>query len=124
MGEGGLALLGGESLGAVDMVGDRADAQRTLVGVGGVGVEPGGLHLDGESAHAPPAVSIVRALGGIEGVVRDDVADLDINSVLVRGLDGLAQKSIVRDGGEGAGAVELVYIVGVCACALQRRRCP
>ena len=39
--------------------------------------------------------------------------------MLVRGLDGLAQKSIVRDGGEGAGTVELVYKVGVGACALR-----
>lgn len=39
---------------AVDVIGDREQAERALAGAGGVHVQAGGLHLDGEHAHLLP----------------------------------------------------------------------
>ena len=117
--EGGLALFGGEVvLGAIDMVGNGADAQGPLASVGGVCVEPGGLHLHGQHAHALPLVVLPAALSGIEGVGGEDVAHLHVQPVFLGHPNGGGQQRVIGDGGEGSrlAQTEAFYIVGIGVC--------
>ena len=100
------------------MVGDRADAQRALFRIGRVGIQSRRLHLDGEHAHALPQIVRALALGGIEVVGRENVADLELGPVLLCRLDGLFHQLIVRDRGIGAGDAEGAGQDGVGAGAL------
>ena len=84
------------------MVGYRADAQCALSGPGGVHVKSRGLHLDGHDAHIAPLVVAVAAGGRVEIIAGQDIADLNVNAVLLCRLDGGASKRVVGDGSECA----------------------
>ena len=79
--EGILPLLARELLGAVDVIGDREQAERALAGAGGVHVQAGGLHLNGEDAHLLPLVGPVGAVV-VEIVGGEDVADVQLHAVV------------------------------------------
>lgn len=113
LGEGGLPLFGGGGFAGEYVVGDGADAQGFAARVGGVHVELGYLHLDGEDAHALPAV--VVGVGGVEGVGREYVADAVAVAAAFAGFDSAARQLEVGDGGEGAGQLVLRGVVGVGA---------
>ena len=102
------------------MVGDGADAECPLSGIGGVGVETGGLHLNGEDTHPFPLVVFGTAFGGVEGVGRENVADAHVDAAALCGCDGGAEECIVRNGGEGGGfaETEVLHIVGIGAGGL------
>lgn len=115
LGEGGLALFGGGGFAGDEVVGDGADAEGLLLGVGRIHVQLRYLHLHGQHAHALPAV--VVGVGGVEHVGREHVAHLVAVAHALAGLDGAARQQEVGDGGEGAGQLVLRGVVGVGAGA-------
>ena len=58
------------------MIGDRADAQSALSGLGGVHVKARCLHLDGHDAHIAPLIVAVAACGRVEVIAGEDVSYL------------------------------------------------
>ena len=98
------------------MIGDREQAERALAGAGGVHVQAGGLHLDGEHAHLLPLVGAVTAVV-VEVVGREHVAHVQRDAIGGRRGDGLAEQRVVRDRRERAVEAELVRKVGIRARA-------
>ena len=115
LGEGGLALFGGGGFAGDQVVGDGADAEGLLFGVGRIHVELRYLHLHGQHAHALPAV--VVGVGGVEHVGREHVAHTVAVAHAFAGFHGAARQPEVGDGGEGAGQLVLRGVVGVGAGA-------
>ena len=79
--EGILPLFARQFLGAIDVVRDREQAERALAGAGGVHIQAGGLHLNGEDAHLLPLVGPVGAVV-VEIVGGEDVADVQLHAVV------------------------------------------
>lgn len=116
MGKGRAALFRGAGFAGHEVVRDREDGEGALFRPGGVHVERRSLHLDGEDAHRRPF--FVLGVDRVEGVGREDVADLEAVAEGLAGLDGLAQQPEVRDRGERPRQPELGAVVGVGAGAL------
>ena len=96
-----------------DIVGDRAEGKSALFRIGGVAVEGGGLHLDGEHAHVRPLERRVRRV--VERVGRVEVADVHADAELLRRFNGGGEQLKVRDGGKCAAKAVLRGVVRVGA---------
>ena len=90
--EGELTLLGAGLLVTLDVVGDGTDGQRLGTKLGSDPLDTGGLHLDTENAvlfhHIEHGhIRVVEEIG------REDVADLDLDTTRLGGIDRMTHQS-------------------------------
>ena len=107
------------------MIGNGADAQSPFAVPGGIHIQGGGLHLQRHNAHFLQAVDAVQPLRhthmvAVEHIGRIDVAHMVLRPVILAGFHRLAEQRVVRDGGKGAGNMELVSEIGIGAGTLRQ----
>ena len=100
------------------MIGDGADAKGPLAVPGGVHIEGCRLHFQSHHAHFLQRVHAVQPLWdagvvAVEHIGGIDVAHMVLSPQSLGGIHRGAQKREVRNGGKGAGNVELLGKIGI-----------
>ena len=122
LGEGGLALGGGEGLAGQQVVRNGADGQSPLAGLRRVAVKGRALHLYGQHAQPAPGQSILRP--AVKDIGAEQVAHGGLHAQAVGRRHGALQQRKVRDGREGAVQPVLPGVVGVGAGGLAEHHIP
>ena len=105
------------------MIRDGADAQASLAITGSVHIQSGSLHFQRHNAHLLQCVHAIQAFGNqgmvaVEHVGRADITHMVGSAVGLSSLNCLAHQSIVGNGCEIGGQMELGSPVGIGASTL------